>query len=859
MRRLGGSAARRFGVAGAVLLAASASRLEAQAATLEAVLVELQIGRLASRTVDAFRTGDEALVPLSVFFEMAEYRVVRQPDSAMQAVVQPGNVPLLIEPASRTVKLGKDKLPVRPDQLIAAGGEVFLSTSILARALALEWQVSWPDLQVTVIEPGTLPLARRLRRESMLRARLAGASEARHTGLRLGLERPRLDGLVFDYSVLTPTTGIDGAAYATTLGLDVLGGSLALGLQSQNGAGRAPRSEASWSGIWRDNAWLSQARLGDGVATGPRARTQRGISLSNSPYVRSASLGAVPFGGQLGAGWTVEAYRGGRLIGFDSVNSLGQFSFDVPVQYGENPVDFVAYGPFGEVREFNRTYRVASEGLPAGHFEYGASAGECRTERCRATGNLDLRYGISNRWTVRAGLDQFWRDSLTNLSHPYVAAIGSLTNAVVLEGEAVGAAVLRGAVRVEPSVNLQLTAEAHRFSRDVQGPILTPEGRRNQWTLTAFFRPISRLSGTYLDGSYDRITTATGVISSGRFGGSLQLSDIRLLPAVRFQHQTGAGAGQSQTFLGLNTFILPRPSLGKILGSLTARTTLEVERGAGAASASAFLGFPIARGLRSETGVSWYRGMKGPAFSLLIAAELPTVRSYTTASAGGGGEAMGTQYLSGSAIYSPAWGSVSFSGMPALERGGLAGRVFLDANGNGRLDAGEQTLSDVRVIVGPVFTSTDSSGTYRVWDILPYEPTAVRVDSASLASPLWVPAYGAMMFEPSPNRYRRLDIPVLPGGVVEGRVIASQGEPTAGLVLVMKHSRSGEQRLVTTFTDGTFYLIGVRPGAWELSLDEKSLDAIRVSAAPLHFNVPSSPEGATIDGLELRLAPAGRQ
>jgi len=45
----------------------------------------------------------------------------------------------------------------------------------------------------------------------------------------------------------------------------------------------------------------------------------------------------------------------------------------LPVRYGENPVDFVAYGPFGEIREFNRTYRVLGELLPAGRFEYGLS------------------------------------------------------------------------------------------------------------------------------------------------------------------------------------------------------------------------------------------------------------------------------------------------------------------------------------------------------------------------------------------------------------------------------------------------------------------------------------------------------
>jgi hypothetical protein len=601
---------------------------------------------------------------------------------------------------------------------------------------------------------------------------------------------------------------------------------------------------------------LSQLRIGDGYASGPRGRSSRGLSVSNSPYVRPPTIGDVPFAGKLGAGWTVEAYRGGRLIGFDSVNALGQFSFDVPIQYGENPVDFVAFGPFGEVREFNRTYRVATDGLPARQLEYGASLGECRTMLCTATSNVDLRYGASTRWTLRAGLDQFWRDTLGNLTHPYVGFLGAITNALIAEGEAVGNAVLRGALRYEPTVNLQFGAEVNRFARGVRDPILTPDGRLSQWTANVFFRPISRLGGTYFDASFDRINGETTDISSGRLGGSVQVADVRFLPAVRFQRQTGFGPAQSQTFYGVNTFVLPRPSLGKVLGSMTARTSIEFEQGAGASSASAYVGFPVLRGLRAELGTNWFRGMRGPAFSLLVAAELPTVRSYTTVTAGGGNEALGTQYLTGSAIYNPTRTNVDFSAMPGLSRGGVTGRVFLDANANGRHDGGEELLQNVRVVVGPVFSFSDRSGNYKVWDVLPYEPTPVTVDSATLASPLWVPSFARALIEPSPNRYRRFDIAILPGGVIEGVVRwgperSAAGGTAAGVSLVLKHQESGEQRVITTFTDGTFYAIGVRPGAWAMQVDPGCLATLGATSDPIHFTIAPSVEGVTVSGLEV--------
>ncbi len=180
--------------------------------------------------------------------------------------------------------------------------------------------------------------------------------------------------------------------------------------------------------------------------------------------------------------------------------------------------------------------------------------------------------------------------------------------------------------------------------------------------------------------------------------------------------------------------------------------------------------------------------------------------------------------------------------------------MFLDANGNGKFDRDEQPLKGVRVVVGPTFAFSEPDGAYHVWDVLPYEPIPVTVDSATLASPLWVPAFAATVIEPAPNRYRRLDIPILPGGVIEGRVVRTSGSgPTGGIVLVLTHRQSGERRLVTTFGDGSFYAIGVRPGAWELTVDPKCLGMLHSTAEALHFSIAADVDGASVEGLEVNL------
>jgi hypothetical protein len=188
-----------------------------------------------------------------------------------------------------------------------------------------------------------------------------------------------------------------------------------------------------------------------------------------------------------------------------------------------------------------------------------------------------------------------------------------------------------------------------------------------------------------------------------------------------------------------------------------------MQPGVGPVNASAYVGAPLLKGLRAETGMTWYRGSRSPGFSLLIAAELPTVRSYTTVTGGAGAQPVGTQYISGSTIYNPTRSSMDFSGSPALSRGGVTGRVFLDMNANGRMDEGEQPLAGVRIVVGPIWSTSDSSGRYRAGTPA-LRTTMVAVDSSTLLLP-WVLRLPPHRLNPRPIATAP-DIPT-PGGVVE--------------------------------------------------------------------------------------------
>jgi len=867
--------ARRTMLAGLwLVLGAGASQAVAQPARVaqardtqpELVLVELRLAHIASRTVQAYRVRTEVLVPLGQFLQLAEIRYRLSPDGRLEASVDPGGRQLVVDIREDTMRYGEQRVRIEPEFKLFREGELYLGAERLGDLLGSPFVTDFIELTVTMADPSELPLARRLRRDAartvLLRTREAPIRPDRI----LAFERPRWDGLVFDYSVLSPSSDpVAGSGYAAAIGADVLGGSLELaGASVGRAADGVVRVDGSWTGVWPTGNWLRQVRLGDATSTGPRLRSVRGFAISNAPYVRPSVIGVAPYGGQLepGGGWSVEAYRGTDLLGFDSVETSGRFTMPLPVRYGENPVDFVAYGPLGEIREFNQTYRVVSELLPAGHFEYGVSLGSCRSALCEATGNADVRYGATARWTVQAGLDQFWRDTLPDLSHPYVTLTASPRNSWAVTLDGVVAALVHGGVHYEPSIDLRFTADYTRFADATVAPLVTVAGQRSRLSLTGFFRPVQRAGFFFFDGAFDRITSATGTTTFVRVGASTQGEAVRLLPFVRVERIASPGApAPTQSFVGVNAFVLPRPTLGPVLGPIWLRggSEVAVDGVPRLSSYSLFAARPIGSGFRVEAGVTWLRGAPGAVLTLTLTSYLSALRSFTTLTAPAGGTVAGSQFVQGSLLWDRATGRLAAAPGPSLERSGISGRIFRDDNGNDLPDPGEPGVAGVRVRVGTASAISDSDGTFRVWDVVPFEPVAVAVDSLSLPSPLLVPAFGSALVAPGPNRFRGINIPIVQAGVIEGRVLrpASGGrsEGVGGATLVLANARTGAVQRFSTFTDGAFYAMGVKPGVYELTVDSRTLDALVATAVPLRFTLSPTPSGVGMSGLELRLTP----
>jgi hypothetical protein len=433
------------------------------------------------------------------------------------------------------------------------------------------------------------------------------------------------------------------------------------------------------------------------------------------------------------------------------------------------------------------------------------------------------------------------------------------TNAWALDLEGVGRGFARSGVRFEPSLNLRVEGAYTAFARGVTDPLVAPPGRRSQWSLAAFVRPSPSSGYVFLHGGVDRTATVTGSETRAQLGGSFQISDVRVLPFLRMERSDpagGGGGGITRAFAGVNTYFLPRPQLGRFLGQIWARTALETERVQGLTAASAFAGRNLGSAVRLEAGVTYQRGAP-VTYLVSLVTYLSSARTVSVVTAPTGGPVTGTQFVQGSVLWDRALRRVALAPGPSLERSGLAGRVFLDENGNGLVDPGEPGVPNVRVLVGTHRAVSDSAGVYRVWDIVPFEPILVAVDSLTLESPLLVPAFATASIIPGPNRFRSLDLPIVQAGVIEGRVAQGQagGRGIGGVTLVLTDRRSGAQRRIVTFTDGDFYLLGVKPGDYDLTVEERVLEGLGMIAGPLRLTLTAGVNGVGASGLEVVLKP----
>ena len=435
---------------------------------------------------------------------------------------------------------------------------------------------------------------------------------------------------------------------------------------------------------------------------------------------------------------------------------IKRFRVNREIPRGATPVRIRLLGPAGQERTEELTFLVPATQVPDGELRYRAGGGACRyTNACSAFGYGDVRYGVSRTLTVGLGGEYTARDSGSAEARPYGVLSYGLRPDLRLEVRARAGALVHGTLaRYDRHGGWRFSGGWQRQEGfdDVSVPYWFGEG-------AMAFRGFLPGRGRTL------IVQGRARERPDGSGPAWQTGLVSGLGRLQFglAYESGFQPVDVAT-VTVHTY-LPRHLLPRFRDlNLNARLDY-----GGAEVQNASLGVTFRMGQHASISMAggWQASTRAPALTLSVITRSPAAYFQTNAFAER--DRQGVFVTAGGGV---AWGRYGTAASPfeTLGRGGVNGRVFVDDDGDGVLDPGEQLAAQIPVLVGGERAITDREGRYASWGMLPYAVLPVGIDTLSLPVTDLSPGAGEPLLRPTPNLYTPVDLPLVRTREAYGRV-----------------------------------------------------------------------------------------
>jgi hypothetical protein len=780
--------------------------------------------------------------------------------------------------------------------VVRDSADVFVTTRVFDDVFGLQLTVDMLDLSVLVTTRDTLPLNRQYMRTRLRTPQLPYGVRP-HAPLRFDRERQLARISQARYSATGDFTDRNSvASYSVTLAGEAAGGDAQLTIDGMYGTRQRPRQAVH--GRWQvvldsGGVPLTQVRAGNLVSAGLSPIAYRGVQFTNAPAVARMLAGEFPLGGVTEPYQEVELYVDDRLLAFTTADATGRYQFAVPLLYGAALLELRLYSPTGDVVVERRRLPVPAVFLPAGTTEYLVSTGwadntgetlvQARVEHgvtrfVTAFAGYDRRGGTSGAGGTQytgAGVGPYIGTGVTPYAGaddvPYAARAVPYagTDAVPYAGAAARARqTWLGSVEVAPGRLARLSLSALRPSNASLAVVLTDYAGASRLNpaaadYTAALQALLPLRlgelpvvlrtsvehasalgpGSTTRGELSASATRYGFTPAAAYrvnaqqfggGGSLRRDEV-LLSAMRYNNRGPAFLGDLVA--------------GALRGTL-ASGALSIDPHSGAVR---WMQLEASRFMRHDGRITLHlrhdRLNEGTSVQLRYAytGRATHATSSVRQSAGTTHVAHGVR---GTIGYDAARRTIEYSGRDWVGRSAVAFHSFVDYNGNGVPDAGEPRIgAQVIRFSDAVATRMTPDSVLVGTDLQAYRRYTVTVAQERVPNPLWVPRDTAFSFITDPNGYKQVYVPFFVAGVVEGR-LQFEGAAQRSLSGVSVLIRTADGTVVAeevTYSDGTFYRMGLVPGEYTAEIPEQVRTALRWHAEPVPFVIRPS-EGGDIAG-----------
>jgi hypothetical protein len=880
--------------------------------TGERVLIEVHVGRFASRSILAYeQKNGELLVPVTQIFTLAgvDSRVQNARLQGRQSKTGPEFV---YDFRTHELRHGDKSWSMSPDDVARNKEDLWVSLRALRLLLGVETTYDQGSADLEIRDAEILPVGVRALRDATVLAQRTKLKAAKTPSAVAPVDTSELSlrnrALVLDYQVThnVQSTGSFSAGLRARNDLEIAVGSsfpffggVMNARTSTSNSFRAFTNDMWWTLTQPTNKYVRELSVGDVRTRGFQSREIRGFFLTNGAPVPELMAGITNYGINLPNEWQLDAFRGSNLISTSS-GLGGQTDVPVSLLYGTNTIDFVAHGPNGEERMFQRSFHTPSMYVAPGTVDYAVAGGLCdQVSVCFARLNTDVRVGLNGSLAVRAGLDgrigSLRKDSRvpeaisSSALIPYLGVSAVLRQSTVVDASvqpAVGSSGRSDAtmqVRFEPNPNFVLSADGSSISTPLYGSRLLAsaietdsslKGEYQDWMRTnrmaAYVHYAPSAIAKY--GSVEAWSSVqswnTALSSSSRLGLSAQVGSLQLRPYARFESKRVATSGnlfrdaiedemsatQNKTYRGLDLMFVPTWKLRSSLGDWWVRSNIEATRDR-IDNWTTSLTRAFDR-WRVDAAVSKRSGMPGRAWTISVVTELPQVQtSNFSSSATANSRATSITQMQGSAVYDAELKRLTLSAEPASGRSGVAGMVFLDENGDGVRQSSEAPVPGVQLYVNNKSLVSDKQGAFMVWGLPGFNTQQILVDTSSLSDPTWIPTQSFTTVRTLAGTVVNVNIPIVTAGVLRGTIrvdYASASQDSSSVEaergslwgtpvhLVLHNVHTGASRVVDTFSDGSFYEEGIMPGEYIISVDAGSLGGTGLASQAIRTTVRSS-------------------
>lgn len=740
--------------------------------------------------------------------------------------------------------------------------DFYLLPSVFRKIFGLNFTVNFSSLSLVLTTKQELPLVADYNRE--VRRNYMVVSPDRHlvqAPLAFPRQRHLLDGGILDYSLSAYNQGGQSSYnYQFTGGAEILGGETEgslLGTTTNTGS-QIYSSSLSWKYAFDSTSYITYAGLGNLYSDGLTRFGFRGAQVSNVPLTVRTLFSQYTVDAKTNPGWDVELYLNGTLVGYKKADKEGRAEFSVPLVYGTSYIQMKYYGPNGQFREVDRRLQIPFTFLPTGQLNYTVGGGKLNnTDENFLSANVS--YGLTTWMTDKVGVD-YVDDPAFSQPLLYNSLYLRLGPQYMLSLDAAPLAFYRSTFT---ALYASQAAFDLSYSRYRDNPYYNPSLKLQEGQADIYL-PFSlgstgfniRLGGNaqeYTAGEKSYNYSANFSTSLSQLNASIGYvkSIIEYAGANKIESYTLSGSILYSMFFGEGPFDFLNGTLVNVTGTYgVLKNSLDD------------ITFQLSRNILQyiRIGFSAERDYlnRSTNFNLQIIADLPFTRS-TTGIQVSNGAGTYTENVSGSISYDSNYGRFLFNNLAWAGRSAASIRMFVDANGNGRYDKGEEVIRNGEVTLRQAAaTETSSDGIIRDWNLLPYTQYSADVDLSSIRNPLWIPKMKSFSFVTDPNSYKRVDVPFYVGGIVEGKVLRVAGGQISaipGLTLVVRSMTAGEAREIPVFNDGSFYYMGLRPGEYEAYVDSAQLSILGVYADPavLKFRIKPTENGDFVEGLRIDL------